>query len=306
VYLVDERSIFPADVLWDRAQATAALLAETASADAELRRHLGDAPLLARLDVDDAIDQTGQTHIAAAWRTAERAVAPRRVADRLRDAVAARQINIVEGNVEGARPDADSWRIELASGSAVTTKAVVNCLWESRALVDNRAGVSRDTAVTIRFKTGIFATGVSERRRLAPSTRIIGKFGDVTPYGNGDVYVSWYPASLMANSRGDRPPVVPVIADDQRMRREILAGLGLDETFSAPLLNGQAVVRGGYVVASGAGDISEPSSGLHERSDPDARELAPGYVSVDTGKYTLGPMLARKAAGLVLRRLGLR
>jgi len=175
-------------------------------------------------------------------------------------------------------------------------------------MIDNLAVVARSReTVTIRYKVGIFASAVrSGWGGVAPSTRILGKFGDVTPYGNGDVYVSWYPAALMAHCRGERPPAVPRIDDDQHKRREILSGLGINGTLSADLLNGNAVVRGGYVVAGGAGDISETSSGLHHRSEPDARELAPGYVSVDTGKYTLGPMLARKAADLVRRRLGLR
>jgi hypothetical protein len=60
---------------------------------------------------------------------------------------------------------------------------------------------------------------------------------------------------------------------------------------------------GGYVVAYGSGDIDTKDSPLHSRDRAGARELRPGFVSVDTGKYTLGPLMARRAAELVERRL---
>jgi hypothetical protein len=80
-----------------------------------------------------------------------------------------------------------------------------------------------------------------------------------------------------------------------------LAGLGLAPNF---LQSGTWEVKGGYVVAPGSGDIDEPRSLLHRRDRAGARELSPGFVSVDTGKYTLGPMLASHAIRLIARHLG--
>jgi hypothetical protein len=34
-------------------------------------------------------------------------------------------------------------------------------------------------------------------------------------------------------------------------------------------------------------------------------ELRPGYLTVDTGKYTLGPLMAHRASTLAGRRLGI-
>jgi len=42
-------------------------------------------------------------------------------------------------------------------------------------------------------------------------------------------------------------------------------------------------------------------SPLHERYRPDVEELRPGYISVDTGKLTLGPLMATRAVELARR-----
>ena len=129
------------------------------------------------------------------------------------------------------------------------------------------------------------------------STRIIGPFGDVTTYGNGQAYLSWYPAGLAGLADdGGLPKKQPL--DQARLIADTLAGLGLDRSM---LEEPDALweVRGGYIVADGYGDIDDPRSPLHDRSRPGAYELAPGYFSVDTGKYSLGPMMASRTARLV-------
>ena len=103
---------------------------------------------------------------------------------------------------------------------------------------------------------------------------------------------TWYPAGLTALSDDGRPPAPPAI-DPSRLLQEMLDGCGLDlGVLEEPDARWQ--VRGGYMVAHGRGDIDHAASPLHSRSRPDAFELAPGYVSVDTGKYSLGPLMAAR------------
>ena len=57
------------------------------------------------------------------------------------------------------------------------------------------------------------------------------------------------------------------------------------------------------VVAHGRGDIDRIDSPLHERDRPQVTESRPGFLSVDTGKYTLGPLMALRASALAVHHL---
>jgi hypothetical protein len=54
-------------------------------------------------------------------------------------------------------------------------------------------------------------------------------------------------------------------------------------------------VGGGWVFAAGRGRLSDPSSTLHRRSDYGVVRMG-GYISIDTGKYSTAPWLARYLA----------
>jgi hypothetical protein len=296
-YIVDPASLFDADTLWLRANAVAALIIESSTRLPGLRRYADRRPVLERLGPDQASAETRQDGIVAAWRTTERHVAAREVAARVRGAVAARGIVVVRGRVDAVEPADTGWRVRLDRGAVISARAVVNCLWESRALIDRQV-VPSSTPVSIRYKLGLYGqdTGLGEVRG---STRILGRFGDVATYANGDAYLSWYPAALAARSDDGVPPEIPPL-DRERVIGDTLRGLGLETSILANP-GARWEVGGGYVVAHGYGDIDRIRSPLHERRHPGAVELRPGYVSVDTGKYTLGPLLAMRAADLVLR-----
>ena len=54
-------------------------------------------------------------------------------------------------------------------------------------------------------------------------------------------------------------------------------------------------LEGGWVFAMGQGALSDPGSGLHRRDRFGIRQ-AGRYFSVDTGKYSTAPALAREVA----------
>ena len=295
VYLVDHASMVDADVLWDRAKRVGRRHDEQALSDPGMRRYLEGQPRLERLPVELAAMLTRQGDIAAAWRTPERHLATGRVADALAAAVLARGVEVVRGAVAAVKPAGPGWRVALADGAELSAPVVVNCLWENRAVIDKTVRPSCEP-LSIRYKRALFGRGVTAVDGVASSTRILGPYGDVVAYGNGDAYLSWYPAGLVAKSDDGSPPSVPM----PRIPEEadaILAGLGLAaETLEDPGADWQ--LRGGYVVAWGYGDIDRIDSPLHERHRPAVAELEPGFISVDTGKYTLGPLLATRAAAV--------
>jgi hypothetical protein len=179
---------------------------------------------------------------------------------------------------------------------------VVNCLWEGRAVIDRRVvpDYRADADIVIRYKLCLFGTNTG-LDHMWPSTRILGAFGDVASYGNDDGYLSWYPAAIQARAYDSSPPTVS-LPDPARLTAATLRGLGLDRSILEHAGAAWAV-HGGYIVAFGAADVDNPETLLHTRDRAAARELRPGYVSVDTGKFTLGPLMARRAAEIVDRRL---
>ncbi|AZQ68451.1 FAD-binding oxidoreductase [Silicimonas algicola] len=298
-YIVDRNSLFPPDVLWARSCAVHALVRAAADGAPGLIPGGADCATMVRLDPDEAAEATGQQNIAAAWTTPERALSARVLSEQIEVAVRARGIPVIPGRVVRVARTADQWRMELESGESLQAPSIVNALWESRSAID--AGLAPAAPTSIRWKAGVFATGQTAFAGVAPSTRILGAYGDVTPYANGDVYLSWYPSNMIARSDTGTAPDVPAF-DETVMKRRTLEGLRLPHDI---LLegDGRVEVRGGYVVARGHGDIRVKESPLHDRSRAFATELAPGYVSVDTGKLTTAPLLAERAARLALAHL---
>ena len=302
-YLVDAGSMVDAETLWQRTQRVARLHSEMAERHPGLRRYLDGQLPLERLPLDQAEAETRQSGIIAAWRTPERHISSVSVADRLAEAVSARSIDIIQGRVVGVAASSSGWRVSLSDGHSLVAPIVVNCLWEGRAMLDRDLCPSTEPT-SIRYKRALFGAGVTNLAGLASSTRILGPYGDIAIYANGHAYLSWYPAGLVARSDSGIPPAVPE-PDDGLVTHATLAGLGLAaEVLEDPGSKWQ--VQGGFIVAWGHGDIDKPDSPLHERHRPGVFEVAPGFISVDTGKYTLGPLLAERATERVLKVLASR
>jgi hypothetical protein len=60
-------------------------------------------------------------------------------------------------------------------------------------------------------------------------------------------------------------------------------------------------LEGGWVYAVGAGSLRDAGASLHRR-DQVGIERRGSYFSVDTGKYSIAPWLAREVAGSIAGR----
>ncbi len=297
-YLVDRNSIFSSEVLWERTQKVHALVENAIRQNPWLSFGAKDTRLR-RLDPETAAAATRQANVDAAWSTPERALCARVLADRIARAVHERRIPVVKGEIDSVEDRQGGWSMNFAHGTALRGRIVLNALWEGRSRIDRRFGSVEPTS--IRWKAAVFARDRRQLTDITPSTRILGGFGDVTPYGNGDAYLSWYPSNMIARSDDGLPPPRPDF-DRANMLRRTLEGLGL----SADILGDpdpDAWIQGGYVVARGEGDIYKTTSPLHDRSAAFATEIKPGLISVDAGKLTTAPLFAERAAQLVLDRL---
>jgi hypothetical protein len=292
IYIVDRDSILPVEDLWRRAQAVGNLVREASGPNQGLARFAPFGPQW--LSGDEVRSLTGQDRSLCGWMTGERSIFPGRVADAVSAAVSRREIELVSARVGSIRRSGAVWRAECSDGSVYESRGVLNCSWESRWLLDRGLGVG-SAEVSIRYKVALFGSAAEGWPKVHPSTRILGAFGDVTPYGEGSVYLSWYPVGLVAESENGIPPAIPQDINRHEVMSRTLTALGL-----SPPARIQWSVRGGFIVAAGRGRITDPHSSLHERHHPRARVAAPRYISVDTGKYALGPLLGERAAELLL------
>lgn len=198
--------------------------------------------------------------------------------------------------VEGVDAAGQTW----ASDAGI----VVNCLWEGRITIDRELGIEPPGSWIYRLKYRLLGELPEKLRELPSLTMVLGPYGDVVAYGQGRVYLSWYPACLRGWSTDLAPPVsweaacngTPAVQE----RREVM-----DQALSAfdaivPGLGDCRIdtVDGGIIYSLGESDITDPTSRLHQRYAVGIRE-ADGYFSIDTGKLTCAPLFATKLADMM-------
>lgn len=248
--------------------------------------------------------------IEAVYRTGEVAIDAGRLADRVAAAVRAEprievRANVSVASVEGG---AGAFRIRgVSAGHACVDGPfgqVANCLWANRPSVDVASGLPPPAAVMTRHKLGIWLRPASPPpAELLSTTIVLGPFGDIVVWPDGLIYVSWYPACMIGRQAGlaqtDWRDIRAGI-DDAAIVRATIDALGrLCPPLAAAVAGARALVDGGSIYALGETDIDDPSSRLHERSAVGLVASRPGYFSVDTGKFTLAPLLAEGLAAQI-------
>lgn len=241
--------------------------------------------------------------IVAGFRVPERSVRTTAIADALVTALRAEpRISLVMSTrVCAVAPEGSGalrWRIEAIPRVPGTFDWVVNALWEGRLAIDVGVGLRPEHAWSNRYRLSLFIDTV--RPLDVPSVVVaIGPFGDIKNYDGRHFYVSWYPAGLLVESQAitPAPPAGIDAARKERIVEATRAGItalvpGADEIFAAA---GRVSVEGGWVFAYGQGALDDPAASLHRRDRFGARRLGT-YISVDTGKYSTAPWLARRIA----------
>lgn len=255
-------------------------------------------------DFDDAV-------FADVFETNERAIDPRLLALAVREAVQRTElISFRAGTrVEGIERRSDR-RFDLQDSSGVTIGAdpydvVVNGTWSDLLRLDQGMGLAPPADWSFRYKLGnrVFIP-------LAPSeipsiTVVLGAYGDLVNFGSaGGLFVSWYPTGRMHMTSAIETPDW----NDDRFAEDRLASFesslrswqGMSHALRRLNLVGAPVdSRGGIILATGRIDVDQAASPLHSRVAVGIRELD-GYLSVNTGKYTLAPLFARQTAERVL------
>jgi 2-polyprenyl-6-methoxyphenol hydroxylase-like FAD-dependent oxidoreductase len=87
--------------------------------------------------------------------------------------------------LEGTRADGGTWVAEAP--------IVVNCLWDGRLAIDREMGLLPRRPWVYRLKYRLLGRLPDRLRNLPSVTMMLGRFGDVVNFGDGRVYLSWYP-----------------------------------------------------------------------------------------------------------------
>lgn len=302
LYLVHRDSVVDADAMKARFEVLSALVSSSPGAD----RYPGDASrrrmqMLTRAELEGCVDTR---LIVAGFRVPERSISTCWLADRYVDAVRAEsRIELamstrIDAVRELHRAGRECWRLDTSAPVDGTFDGVVNALWAGRLAIDRSVGLESAPGWSHRYRLSLF---VHTDRPVAADSMVVstGPFGDIKSYDGRNFYLSWYPAGLLVEGLDVLPPEIPRLGESARQDTiaAVRAGLGaLIPSAHAILDQADAVqVEGGWVFAQGKGSLADPASSLHRRDRFGIAQRG-SYFSVDTGKYSVAPWLARQVA----------
>lgn len=252
--------------------------------------------------------------VLAAFKTSEISIDPEALAALVRARLSAdpKIRCILQANVHSVEQNAKgvSVNFKVAGSSRARERYdhVVNTLWDGRLAVDKTAGLEPERPWLHRVKHYLRLRAPGIASTIPPTTIVLGPFGDIAPYGSGDLYLSWYPAGMKGASSDLSPPAWPLVLDESAslaMRQAILDGL-VQIVPAVADLTPHAVefcqVKGGIIFAWGKTDIHDRTSGLHERYAIGPRSRG-RYHTVDTGKLNMAPLFGKMVADRI-RQIG--
>ena len=184
----------------------------------------------------------------------------------------------------------DGYRIHLETPQGaknLDADVVVNCSWEERARLDATVAVTASKDLCYRIKHRALVKPRGDLSAFVPVTMVQGPYGDLVPLKDGLIYLSWYPECR--TYFGSEVPAHPGKDEADAVAARALAAM----TAMFPALEGAEIVFAGgcIIVAKGATDVGDASSGLHERRccGPSAQQ---GWWTIDNGKFTTAPLNA--------------
>lgn len=265
----------------------------------------------ARLAQRERVAMFDSPSVRAAWRSGERSVDSRAVAQCYREALVAEPKirTFFEHPVKRASALEDG-RIALeiehagAQGTEVYDR-VANACWEGLLALDASFGARPERAWLHRFKLGSWVALKDGAPSVPSVTVVLGPFGDVSNFGRRELYVSWYPACMIASSSALVPPDWRETLDEATREMACtrsLAALGELVPALAGLAPGDIEsvdTRGGVIFAWGETGIEDRASELHTRHAIGVRSWG-NYHSVNTGRFCTAPMFALETCDRML------
>jgi len=266
-----------------------------------------------RCTPDEAARWFAADHCQAAFVTEERSINTEALAAILRRSVASHGLITFRGGarVESVTVEAERGvRVGLREREAYSERSyssAANCLWEQRLYIDSTAGLLPEPPWLYRYKATITLRAQGLERTVPSATLIVGPYGDVVNFGDDHYYVSWYPICKLGQTQtveGGRLHDLAAAVDKEALVRESVTAMAQYIPSLSLLLSRTRLTRvgGGVIFARGTSDIDDPKSLLHQRSAIRPIHHGP-YLSIDNGKYCMGPLFALQAADLIMDTL---
>jgi glycine/D-amino acid oxidase-like deaminating enzyme len=242
----------------------------------------------------------------AAVSTPEVAINPVALAQLLRDCVIAHPLIEVRCSrtVLSAKMECDRVCV-LSEGkdgySEDSFDYVVNALWDGRLKLNEALGFRANRPWLHRLKYGVSFRLPPGVTRPPSATFVLGPFGEVVTYGDGTIYLTWYPECLRAISTDVAPPEWDTYPSEPLRSRIITRTWHALSAIVPSLYNldpenlPEVSVKGGAIVAWGKTDIYDPASELHRRFEIGVTTEG-RFHSVDPGKLTMAPYFAEICA----------
>ncbi len=309
-YVVHRKSLLDLAEVEEHFTATQRILAEDdeGGPSEDFGRDCREEP--ARLGNAECARYFAPESILAAYRTPEIAIDSEALADVVRSRLTTTP-NIrcrVQTAVRAVDPGSESATVFSETAGVSARKKydhVVNTLWDGRLAIDRTAGVTAPRPWLYRVKYFLRLSSPGNGAALPTTTIVLGPFGDIVRFPNGETFLSWYPAGMTAVSSEIAPPAWPLdLAPEAAavMREKILSGLAAVIPGAGNLpadLTKACRVKAGVIVAWGSTDIPDRGSGLHERFA--VGPVSHGrYHTIDTGKLTLAPYFGKMTADRIL------
>src|SRR5271165_54480 len=244
------------------------------------------------------------------YRTSERAVDVRAIADRLSAAARSNpriRFNSGASIASVTRSTADKICVVFCNGSSEHREVydhVANTLWHGRLEIDSTYGLAPERTWIYRYKIGGWINLPMDPAAIPSLTFVLGPFGDMVNLGPRGLYFSWYPAGMIGTSHEVKPPAWGLELSESK-RHSILRDSFQAARNLCPALHSveysDAVVAPaeGVIFAWGATDIDHQSSRLHTRHEIGIHSDG-NYHTVNTGKYTMVPYLGYQVAERIL------
>ncbi len=241
--------------------------------------------------------------IVAAASTLEPFVDLRALAQRVTArATGHRRVRVLTGqHVESATPTGDGYELRVTGydgrARVVRTRHVLNASWLSRHRLDSM--IAPQPPVTYRLKSWLRIELPPNLRALPSLLLVHGPYCTFTNLGDGTGLLDHAPVSNQPAVRGAVPRSWQRALDDDlpaqeehRRRAGILAGAA---AFVPDLATARppAVHSGALYHPGETHDDTDPRSAIHHRQGTGLTTIAPGWISLDSGKLSWIPHHAR-------------
>jgi len=306
-YVVHRNSMLTVPTIEDHFERVSAALVESMPSNRSPLPLDQSRPHWRRLSSEELSCRYNPVEVNAAYETCELSVDPWLIGQHLREVAKAQSaIELVTGaRVFDVRDRTEgNYDIHFEQDGVRRRrvfKGVVNALWANRPAIDQKYGVQDRGPWFTRRKLGVNLQANGSGADIPSFTVMLGPFGDVVRYQSGRVYLSWYPVCMIGTTTGteetDWTAVLRTV-DRAHVRRatiDALAELCPAVRTLTSVDTENYVVNGGSIFALGKSDIVDPKSQLHERFNFGVNSRGT-YLSVDTAKFTLGPLMALETA----------